>query len=237
MTKNFNIIAAVVLTFTAVASAEDDRSIEIQWKTLAPAEGDQYRDPFAKLTREQLQRLGFVVRIQRLIADEKISAEGDAATEAAEISRRLKKQGVDIPWLIAQHERVRDLREQQARAVTKAVAKKLNGESVTLTGYVIPLKVSEGRVTEFFLVPTIAACSHASAPPSNQVVFVSSSKGIDLNDRRTAVTVSGKVDAKQTARTIWRADGPKRITGAYVIVSEKAEVYSLSQSLSNDQSF
>ncbi len=229
MNTSLKMIAAVVFTFTAVAPAEDNQPVVIQWKTLAPAESAQYRDPFAKLSRQQLQRLGFVVRIQNLIAVEKISPDGESAVEAAKIAGQLKKQGVDIPWLMAQREHVTLLREKQEQTVTNSIAKKFYDKRVKLTGFAVPLKTVGGRITEFYLVPSFATCSHSSAPPANEVVYVSTESGIVINGRRSSVTVVGKVTAKQTIRFIPSAAGPKKITAAYVIVPEQAEVIALAE--------
>ena len=109
--------------------------------------------------------------MQELIAAEKISPDGDSAAEAAKIAGQLKKDGVDILWLMAQRERVTLLREKQEQALTKSVVKKLDGKRVRLTGYVLPLKFADGRVTEFFLIPSIVSCSHSAPPPANRVVY------------------------------------------------------------------
>lgn len=229
MNTSLKMIAAVVFTFTTAAFAEDKQPIEIQWETLAPAESDQYRDPFAKLSRQQLQRLGFVVRIQNLIAAEKISADSESATEAAKIAGQLKNQGVDIPWLVAQREHVTLLREKQEQAATNSIAKKLYDKRVELSGFVVPLKAANGRVTEFYLVPSVATCSHGSTPPANEVVYVKIESGIVINERRSSVTVVGTVIAKQTIRFIPSAAGPNRITAAYVIVPEQTKVVAFTQ--------
>jgi len=47
----------------------------ILWSVLAPDNGKPFNDPFAKLTPEQLENLSFVVRVQRLIAENKIEAD------------------------------------------------------------------------------------------------------------------------------------------------------------------
>jgi hypothetical protein len=176
---------AITLTQTSTVSAREIQPVQIKWETLAPPEGNQYRDPFAKLTRKQLDRIGFFVRIQKLIAAEKISADSDSAVEAEKIAKQLKQQGVDIPWLMAQREQVTALREKQELALTKSIAKRLDDKRIKLAGFVVPLKFTNGRVTEFYLAPSIATCSHSSAPPANQVVYVTSKTGIEFNGRRT----------------------------------------------------
>ena len=71
----------------------------IEWSTLGPNNGMPYSDAFARLTNDQVADLSFVVRVRRLIESEKIDGNGKDATEAAELARQLKGQGVDIDWL------------------------------------------------------------------------------------------------------------------------------------------
>lgn len=62
------------------------------------------------------------------------------------------------------------------------VVKELDGQSVKLPGYIVPLDVTdEGRVTEFLLVPYFGACIHVPPPPSNQIVHVRAELGVLLD--------------------------------------------------------
>ncbi len=204
---------------------EDPSPKQIQWSVLAPENGKPFNDPFAKLTRDQLEKLSYVVRVQRLIAEEKIAADGVDAAKSAELSRKLKKEGVDIGWLMVQRERVRQFRGQRIEALSKAIAKTLSGKKVTLTGYVIPIKVSKGRLTEFFLVPTVAACSHEAAPPRLQVVFVTTEQGIVRPEKAVPVRVTGTVAAKTTTKISVKGNGRTPVRSAYAIASAQVEVY------------
>ena len=101
----------------------------------------------------------------------------------------------------------------------------MQGKSITLTGYVLPLKIAAGRATEFYLIPSPATCTHAAPPPPNQIVYVKSGEGVASQGRFTAVRVSGQIEARQTERTIQRVDGPRKLTAAYVIEPTEIEVY------------
>jgi hypothetical protein len=48
----------------------------------------------------------------------------------------------------------------------------LDGKRVKLPGFVVPLEVGAGAVTEFLLVPYHGACVHVPPPPTNQTVYV-----------------------------------------------------------------
>jgi hypothetical protein len=210
----------------AAGKAEADEAQKtIRWSVLAPENGKPFNDPFAKLTQNQLADLGYVVRVQGLIAENKIKADGVDAKEAAELARKLTTEGVDIGWLMAQRERVQQIRGLQVEDVAKSIAKFLGDQEVTLTGYVIPIKMSQKRLTEFFLVPTTAACSHEDAPPRLQVVFVASEQGIAPPDRRTPVRVTGKVVAETTTRTTFNGNGQVEVHSAYAMSSPEINVF------------
>ena len=65
---------------------------------------------------------------------------------------------------------------------TKTVAR-LDGKRIRLGGYPVPLESdAEGRTTLLFLVPYPGACIHVPPPPSNQIVYVTSELGVQLDD-------------------------------------------------------
>jgi uncharacterized protein len=71
-------------------------------------------------------------------------------------------------------------RFEEALVSTKVVSE-LDGNKVKLPGFVVPLAYdSQGRVTEFFLVPYFGACIHSPPPPPNQIVYVSYPAGLQL---------------------------------------------------------
>jgi len=48
----------------------------------------------------------------------------------------------------------------------------LDGKTVRLPGYMLPLEFDGTEVREFLLVPYFGACVHVPPPPSNQIVLV-----------------------------------------------------------------
>ncbi len=65
---------------------------------------------------------------------------------------------------------MRELRETWDNAPTD---RRLDGTSVRLPGYVVPLETTaQGDLREFLLVPYFGACIHTPPPPANQIVHV-----------------------------------------------------------------
>ncbi|MEM8679800.1 MAG: DUF3299 domain-containing protein [Planctomycetota bacterium] len=217
------VVAMLPAAFAAQSAAPPGREVPLAWSVLAPQEGKPFIDPFTELSDDQLTDLSFVVRVQRLIADKRLDPEGPDAKEAARLSRQLEQQGIDVPWLMAQRDRVRQVRGVQVEALSKSVASQLQNRVVSLTGFVIPIKLEHDRLTEFFLVPTLAACSHEDPPPRLQVVFVSTQPGIAVPERRSPVSVTGELKAIETTRTTANGSGPVTVHAAYALRSPRIE--------------
>jgi hypothetical protein len=52
------------------------------------------------------------------------------------------------------------------------VVEDLDGVTVRLPGFVVPLEMDSRRMSEFLLVPYFGACIHVPPPPANQTVYV-----------------------------------------------------------------
>jgi len=77
-----------------------------------------------------------------------------------------------------------------------SINKALNGQSVKLPGFIVPLDIGkDGLVSEFFLVPYFGACIHVPPPPPNQIVYVKMAKGIALDSIYEAYWISGTMRA------------------------------------------
>jgi hypothetical protein len=77
--------------------------------------------------------------------------------------------------------------------------RKLDGRTVRIPGFVVPLDDFAEEGAEFLLVPYYGACVHTPPPPPNQMVFVemSGKKNIKLN-LFDAVWMYGKLSINQT---------------------------------------
>lgn len=72
----------------------------------------------------------------------------------------------------------------------------LDGKSVKLPGYIIPLDMNANGVTSFVLVPYVGACIHVPPPPPNQLVFVATETPWPNDNLWDAVWVSGRLSAR-----------------------------------------
>lgn len=71
------------------------------------------------------------------------------------------------------------------------VVEALNGQSVSLPGFVVPLEGDSEVITEFLLVPYFGACIHVPPPPPNQIVHVTIKGGVPIESLYDAIVVTG----------------------------------------------
>jgi uncharacterized protein len=101
---------------------------------------------------------------------------------------------------------------------SSAVNPALNGRTVKVPGFVVPLDMSpDGMTREFFLVPYFGACIHVPPPPPNQIVYVKMSQGIKIGSMYDAVWITGKLRAETKMSRMGAA--------AYTLAGEKLEPY------------
>lgn len=91
----------------------------------------------------------------------------------------------------------------------------LNGQRVRIGGYVVPLDFDATRVKEFLLVPFVGACIHVPPPPANQIIYVKSAKGFEVQGLFDPVWVTGTLKVSQTFTGLAEA--------GYTIDAEKVE--------------
>ena len=73
------------------------------------------------------------------------------------------------------------------------VVTSLDGKRVHIGGYIVPLDFEATRVKEFLLVPFVGACIHVPPPPANQIVYVKTEQGFDVQGTFDPVWVTGTI--------------------------------------------
>ena len=73
------------------------------------------------------------------------------------------------------------------------IVKALDGQSVSLPGFVVPLEGDSELITEFLLVPYFGACIHVPPPPPNQLVHVTIKGGVPIDSLYDAIVVTGVI--------------------------------------------
>ncbi|NJR69432.1 MAG: DUF3299 domain-containing protein [Synechococcales cyanobacterium CRU_2_2] len=134
----FLLSLAFALSMASAAPAQAAR--EITWDDLQPAKA-AIADPLAHLPPEQYANLTTVARTRWWIETGETSANGPEAKQAARLSQSLAQQGVDVDRLLAELNQSRTWWQQQSEAINP----QLEGQSVKLAGFVLPLEVDSGQ--------------------------------------------------------------------------------------------
>jgi len=98
------------------------------------------------------------------------------------------------------------------------VNSELEGKLVKIPGFIVPLDVAkDGTVSEFFLVPYFGACIHVPPPPANQIVYVTTRKGIALDSIYEAYWITGTMKMQNKSTRLGAA--------AYSLSADNVEIY------------
>lgn len=208
----------LALALSAGASAQTPR--QIQWQDLAPRVA-AIDDPFEKLSRDQLLTLSDVAatRDRKAKGDKAISAEDLAREQAG--TKRLQQEGLDVDALLVRRKELARQRKQQGDALNAA----LDGQTVRLPGYVLPLEITGKKVTEFLLVPWVGACIHTPPPPPNQIVHVRADTPFEVTSLFAPVWVTGRLAAGAIRRELTLLDGSSDIDIGYTVRASRIEPF------------
>jgi len=206
------------LLFNATVVAAESR--EITWDDLVPAEAE-FDDAFTKLDDDTLYELSMVAGIRdRLDSDQEI----DEQTLANYRKRveGLESDGVDVDGLLALRNQITEERIAKTHLANKA----LDGQSVRMPGYLLPLEFDGDKVTEFLLVPYVGACIHTPPPPPNQIVHVKTEDAYTTDGGLfSPVWVNGLMKTEQSQADLNFIDGSSNIPSSYALEAESVEPY------------
>ena len=106
----------------------------------------------------------------------------------------------------------------QQALVSTDVIKEMDGQRIRIPGFVVPLEFGENKkVTQFFLVPYFGACIHVPPPPPNQIIFVTSKKGLAIKELYDPLWISGIISTSRIENDVALA--------AYKMEMEFSEIY------------
>ena len=95
-----------------------------------------------------------------------------------------------------------DDRYQQALSSTRIIPE-MDGEAIRIPGFIVPLEFDDDQtITQFFLVPFFGACIHLPPPPPNQIIFVESPDGIQLDALYNPFWISGILKTSTTQNDV-----------------------------------
>ena len=208
----------VALLINGTVGALEPR--ELTWGDLVSPEAE-FNDPFTKLEEWQLLELSEVARIRDRIAEGRYVSE-TWLVEHEERIAKLEDSDVDIDYLISIREDVANERI----AKTHMANPELDGKTVKIPGYLLPLEYDGDKVTEFFLVPYVGACIHTPPPEPNQIVHVMAAKGYASSGGLYApIWVTGTMKSEKKISNLDFVDGATDIPSSYALDAITVEPY------------
>jgi len=204
------LLAAACLLAALGAQAAAPRLLE--WDAMQPPPAKPLEDPFASLGEEQLDSLRELVRA-RMLAALGVPVTDAGRVKQAELTRQLEAQGVAIEPLLAQREAIIEERRREAETGVAG----LDGAAIELSGYLLPVGMKGDRTDEFLLVASPGSCSHAQAPPANQVVHVRAPQQLAVTAQYTPATVRGTLRVEPHATLVFVVDGKREVSSTYAL--------------------
>jgi hypothetical protein len=193
---------------------------QVSWADLLPTL-PALDNPFAKLTRQQALALSDIASVrERKARGEAVSAI-DLADEQSAV-RRLAEQGIDVDALLARRQQIAEQKQARSRALNTA----LDGHTVRMPGYLLPLEYSGKQITEFLLVPWVGACVHTPPPPPNQIVHVKADKPVEYSGLFRPVWVTGRISASASRKSVYILDGASDVDVGYALQASEVQPYS-----------
>jgi len=92
--------------------------------------------------------------------------------------------------------------EAQAMLDEAPTVESLDGETVRIPGFVLPLEFDETSIKEFLLVPYFGACIHTPPPPANQVIHGKLESNFEITKLFEPVWISGKIKTIRAQQTL-----------------------------------
>ncbi|MDX8456033.1 DUF3299 domain-containing protein [Mesorhizobium sp. VK9D] len=98
----------------------------------------------------------------------------------------------------------------------------LQGRTIQLAGYSLPVDRDGDLVYQFLLVPWTGACSHMPTPPPNQIVLVTPAHPYRMSQAYEPVAVTGVLKPGMEKSQLFILDGVSIVQSGYTV--RKAEV-------------
>lgn len=185
----------------------------ITWEDLQP-QTTTLQNPYEHLSTEQAYDLSMLVRLQLWVDQNQTYSEEFEVQEVQRLRQRLEEQELDVDSLIAQVDQAQAYWQEQSQLTNT----RLEAQSVTLSGYVLPLTWDQQQqVTEFLLVPYVGACIHVPPPPPNQIVYVEPSVAIATTGLFAPVSVTGQLRQQPASYDLFRVDGSRLVDVGYAL--------------------
>ncbi|MGY5452614.1 DUF3299 domain-containing protein [Agarivorans sp. MS3-6] len=201
----------IVLFWVTFASHAQIRVIE--WQQLKP-EIEQPEITLPSINDQQRQLLALVIQLQN---DDNAQSQETVLNAIA----TLKQQGINA-------EEALNARAQymaQAQVAAETLNTEINGNTVRMPGFIVPIEFDGVKGIEFLLVPYAGACIHLPPPPANQIVRLFYPEGFEIENIQYPVWVEGVIKTDKQTDEVYLVDGKTALTMGYSMQAKLIENY------------
>lgn len=222
------VAAAIVLFSPSLAAAE---VAQVDWGDLLPTnynevgkDADQLRDRLDALPKDA-QAAFYEIGGQRRLKKQ-MDKDGLTADDLLPINQALLKTDFNskFPGAVAIADAV-DKLNARIDVLDKTPNVDLNGKTVRMAGYVLPLEYDGWDTIEFLLVPFVGACIHVPPPPPNQIVHVKYEAGFKSRGLYAPVYVTGRLLAVGGTLGLTLKGGEAPVETGYRLEAVSIELY------------
>ena len=93
-------------------------------------------------------------------------------------------------------------KEAQTLLEAAPTVDELDGQTVKIPGFLLPLEFDESNIREFLLVPYFGACVHTPPPPANQIIYGKLESDFTMNAMFDPVWISGTLKTLRSNRQL-----------------------------------
>jgi hypothetical protein len=218
------LLLALIAALAHLTPAYADEARRLQWEELVPKLAPLV-NPLDSLPPDQISAIRAITYYHEFPPgpmDADLAPEREEARATADAARkRLARYKIDADAL---YSRYSDWKTEVKRRGS-VVASELDGKSVKIAGYLLPLDFNEAGVKEFLLVPYVGACIHVPPPPPNQVVYVKSETPRKLDGLYDAVLVTGKLATGAVSKSLSLVDGANKVDAGYTLLANSIDPF------------
>ena len=203
MRWRFALVAMAIVLYAPSLSAVELK--QVGWRDLLPAKyvemGKEVDVLQARLnalpmkSQEAFQDIGAQRRLKKELKENGLTADDLLPFDQDLLKKDLTSKFPDAVMIA---DEVDDL-NARLDLLDKTPNADLNGKTIRMPGYVLPLEFDGGETTEFLLVPFVGACIHVPPPPSNQIVHVKSEVGVKLDELYQPYWIEGAMQVKPSS--------------------------------------
>ena len=221
------LLGFVLLAASTLARAEPLRDVD--WNALLPAQAAdlrrQMQDVQVRLRTLPTDEQRAVRRIARELEVRRLLAQGVVSEDRLRPSQRRiieENPSAKFPEAASLWAQIDDLK-QEIGTLKSSTNEALDGRRIRMSGYLLPLEVDRGEVSEFLLVPFVGACIHVPPPPPNQIVHVALAGPYSADSNYEPVTVTGTLSSSRGKVDLFLEDGNALVDRGYRLDAESVE--------------